>query len=154
VRARNFLHILAISLALSAYASWVLAVRGPAPARSGAVAAPSDGLPLIRLAEARALWEGPATLFIDVRSEADFSFDHVPGAIHLPEGEVERRLPELRPRLERASAIVVYCTSPDCGKALWVALRLRNAGLLQTRIFPEGWNEWVTSEQPTARKRR
>jgi rhodanese-related sulfurtransferase len=104
----------------------------------------------VQLHEARALWDESSTLFIDVRSEADYAVGHIQGALHLPEEEVEKRLPSLRSRLQRAGAIIVYCKSPDCGKSLWVALRLRNAGLLQTRIYPGGWNEWINSEQPSA----
>ncbi len=150
MRPANFLRILLVSLGLSVYSAWVLWIRGPNPARVGAVPAPTDGLPLAGFAEARALWEAPDTLFLDVRSEADYSFGHVAGAIHLTEEEVEGRLAAMRPRLERAGAIVVYCKSKDCGKGLWVALRLRNAGLLQTRIYPGGWNEWVLRGAPTA----
>jgi rhodanese-related sulfurtransferase len=149
VRAANFLRILALSAALSVYSAWVLTVR-PRPPVPATVAAPTDGLPLVELGEARALWDDPATLFIDVRSAVDYSFGHIPGALHLPEEEIEKRLPQLHSRLQRAGAIVVYCKSRDCGKSLWVALRLRNAGLVQTRIYPGGWNEWVTSEQPRA----
>jgi rhodanese-related sulfurtransferase len=149
VRAANFLRIVALSAALSAYSAWVLTVR-PRPAVPDAFPAPTDGLPLVELREARALWDDPGTVFLDVRSEADYSVGHIPRALHVPAEEVEKRLPTLHSRLQRASAIVVYCKSRDCGKSLWVALRLRNAGLLQTRIYPGGWNEWFVSDQPRA----
>jgi rhodanese-related sulfurtransferase len=149
MRPVNFLRILALAGALSGYSFWAKSQRPAAPAQTGAVPAPTDGLPLVRLAEARSLWEPSSTLFVDVRSEADYQFGHITGALHLPEEEVEQRLPALRQRLERAETIIVYCKSRDCGKSLWVALRLRNAGLLQTRIYPGGWNEWVYNGQPT-----
>ena len=57
----------------------------------------------------------------------------------------------LKPKLERARAIVVYCGSADCGKSLWVALRLRDEGLTQTRIYPAGWNEWYLRGLPSHR---
>ena len=80
-------------------------------------------------------------------------FGHIAGAISLPEEEFEQRFPALRPRLERAGAVIVYCKSVDCGKSLWTALRLRDAGLLQTKIYPYGWNEWYNSGLPIARLR-
>ena len=55
---------------------------------------------------------------------------------------------------EQAAAIVVYCQSSDCGKSLWTAIRLRNEGLTQTRIYPEGWNEWSANGLPAARSDR
>ena len=150
MRVGNFLRILIIALALSGYSAWSLAVREkpaapPAPERFVV------DIPLLRLADAKALWHNRATLFVDVRSRFDFEEGHVAGAINIPYEEIEQRLPALKPRLERAEALVVYCKSTDCGKSLWSAIRLRQEGLQRTRIYPEGWNEWSTSGLPTAR---
>jgi rhodanese-related sulfurtransferase len=147
----RFLHIIGVALVLAFYSNWLLSVR-PAPAGATEVLPGTAGdLELVRLAEAERLWRQGDTLFVDVRSASDFEFGHIPGALHLPEPEIEEKLPALRPRLERARTIIVYCKSVDCGKSLWTAIRLRNAGLTQTKIFPEGWNEWVTRGPPSAR---
>ncbi len=147
----NFARILAVTLALSAYSSWSLAVRREEHARV-VPAGDTDvaGIPLIRLAEAEALWHERSSLFLDVRSATDYEFGHVPGAVSFPEEEFEQRFPELRSRFERAAAIVVYCKSVDCGKSYWSANRLRDAGLLQTKIYPYGWNEWYNNGLPIA----
>jgi len=147
----NLARILAVCLALSAYSSWSLAVRqrqhlGTDPSAPEPVA----GIPLIRLGTAEALWHDHSTLFVDVRSATDYEFGHIAGAVSLPEEAFEQRFPELKPRLKRAETIVVYCKSVDCGKSLWCALRLRDAGLLQTRIYPYGWNEWYNNGLPIA----
>src|SRR5262249_50638955 len=107
-------------------------------------------IPLIRLAEAESLWHDSSTLFVDVRPAFDYEVGHIAGAVHMPEPDFERLFPELKPRLERARAIVVYCKSTDCGLSLWAAIRLRNEGLTQTRIFPGGWNEWHTNGLPSS----
>jgi rhodanese-related sulfurtransferase len=151
----KFARILAVCIALSAYSSWSLAVRErerqrPEPAHAASVAE----IPLVRLSEAQALWRHPSTLFVDVRSAADYDFGHIAGAINLPWDEFEQHLPELKPRLERAKALVVYCKSVDCGKSLWSALGLRNAGLLQAKIYPDGWNEWYNNGLPIAGRGR
>jgi rhodanese-related sulfurtransferase len=147
----NLARILTVCLALSAYSSWSLAVRerqykGSEPPYAASVA----GIRLLRLADAEALWRDRSTLFVDVRSAADYDFGHIAGAISLPEEEFEQRFPELKPRLERAGTIVVYCKSVDCGKSLWTALRLGDAGLRQTKIYPYGWNEWYNNGLPIA----
>jgi 3-mercaptopyruvate sulfurtransferase SseA len=147
----NFARILAVCLALSAYSSWSLAVREsqhrqPEPAHAEFVA----DIPLVRLSETQALWHDASTLFVDVRSAADYDCGHIAGAISLPWEEFEQRLPELKPRLERARTLVVYCKSVDCGKSLWSALSLRNAGLPQAKIYPDGWNEWYNRGLPIA----
>ena len=151
MKAANFARILAVCIALAGYSSWSLAVRererkGSEPADPASVA----GIPLLRLSEAEALWRDRSTLFLDVRSATDYEFGHIAGAVSLPEEEIEQRLLEWRPRLERAGALVVYCKSVDCGKSLWSALRLRDAGFVQTKIYPHGWNEWYNNGLPIA----
>jgi rhodanese-related sulfurtransferase len=150
VRLVNFALIVAVALGLSAYAHWIRRPR-PTADLSSLPTVPAADVPLLRLADAKALHADPATLFVDVRSASDYSFGRIAGAISLPEDEIEARLPELRSRLERAKAIVVYCGSRDCGKSLWGALRLRQAGFAQTSIFPGGWNEWYVDSAPIDR---
>jgi rhodanese-related sulfurtransferase len=147
----NFARILLVCLALSVYSSWSLAVRKPQSKAAPPAAAESvAGIPLLRLRDAEALWQDRSTLFVDVRSAADYDFGHIAGAISMPEEEFEQRLPKLKPRLERAGTVVVYCKSEDCGKSLWTAVRLHNAGLRHTTIYPYGWNEWYNSGLPIA----
>jgi rhodanese-related sulfurtransferase len=144
----NFARILLVCLALSVYSSWSLAVRNqPSPPVTATAVA---GIPLLRLHDAEALWHDRSALFIDVRSAADYDFGHIAGALSMPEEEFEQRLPELKPRLQRAGTLVVYCKSEDCGKSLWSALRLRDAGLPHTTIYPYGWNEWYNERLPIA----
>ncbi len=137
--ATKLLHLLLVTLALAGYAAYL---RGEREERPAPEAVPSGGIPLLRAAEAEALWRQDGTLFVDVRSTADYADGHIAGAVSLPEEEFEQRFGALRPRLEHARAIVVYCKSEDCGKSLWAAIRLRNLGLTQTRIYPAGWYDW------------
>ncbi len=149
----NFLLIFTIAAALAGYSALALSEKRSATA-AREQAAPAGILPLIRLAEAHRLWQDPQTLFVDVRSSSDYAAGHIRGALPMPEEEFEQRFPDLKPRLEQAAAIVVYCQSSDCGKSLWTAIRLRNEGLTQTRIYPEGWNEWSANGLPAARSDR
>jgi rhodanese-related sulfurtransferase len=146
----NFARILTVCLALSAYSSWSLAVRERERKESEPADEAVAGISLLRQSDAEALWHDRSTLFLDVRSAADYQFGHIAGAINLPYEELEPRCSEIRPRLERARTIIVYCKSVDCGKSLWSALHLRNAGLRQTKIYPNGWNEWYNNGLPIA----
>ncbi len=151
MKSANFVRILALSLALSAYSAWVLAQRDPAaappPGKPWAVA----DIPLLTEAEAEALWHQPAALFVDVRSPGDFEVGHIAGAVSLPYEETAERLPSLLPRLEAAGSVIVYCKSTDCGKSLWSGVLLRQHGLGRTKIYPGGWNEWYNRGAPIAR---
>jgi len=144
----KLLHILLVTLALAGYAAWLRAERTQAPAPQEAATATT--IPLIRAAEAHELWKRDSTLFVDVRTAAEYADGHIAGAVFLPEDEFEERFPTLKTRLERAQAIVVYCKSEDCGKSLWTAIRLRSAGLIQTRIYPAGWYDWKRHELPAS----
>jgi rhodanese-related sulfurtransferase len=151
----NFLRLLLVTVGLSSYSAWSLAVRqshhpGARVAPEGYVA----DLPLLRLPDVESLFHQPSTLFIDVRPLTDYEFGHIQGAINLPEEEFEERFPELRPRLEHAKTLIVYCKSVDCGKSLWAAMRLRQEGLSQTMIYPAGWNEWINNNKPVTRLRQ
>lgn len=61
----------------------------------------------ISSAEARQLVHGGARL-VDVRTPAEFTAGHIPGAINIPVQQLDTRMGELEPR---EAAVVVYCRS-------------------------------------------
>ena len=149
MKIRNFLHILAVSLALAAYAAWASSARDKETSVSASEdILPGTDIPLLNLAEVEPLWRKHSTLFVDVRSLPDYEFGHIQGAINLPLEEFDERYPALKPQLERAEALVIYCKNSDCGKSYWSALRLRKKGLTQTKIYPNGWYEWREYKLP------
>ena len=149
MRVRNFLHILAVSAALAGYSAWVSS-RGEKESLVSAQADnfPGTDIPLLNVAEAEALWRKSSTLFVDVRPHPDYEFGHIQGAINLPEEEFDTRFAALKPQLEQAEAIVIYCKNADCGKSYWRALDLRKRGFKQVRIYPHGWYEWCEYKLP------
>ena len=151
MRIRNFLNILTVSLALAAYSAWVSSARDKeVPVSAPAETLPGTDIPLLNVAEVEALWRKHSTVFVDVRSFPDYEFGHIQGAINLPLEEFDERYPALKPQLERAEALVIYCKNSDCGKSYWSALRLRKKGLTQTKIYPNGWYEWCQYKLPAA----
>jgi phage shock protein E len=48
-------------------------------------------------------------MLVDVRSAAEFSSGHLPGAVNIPLDEVERRIPELVK--DRSRVILLHCQS-------------------------------------------
>jgi len=143
----NFGRILLVTLALSSYSAWVMKERVShvRPEATEDVA----GIPLWNRADVETQWHDPSTLFVDVRSPIDFEFGHIAGAVNLPDEEFAQRFPDMKARLERATTIIVYCKNRDCGKSLWTAIRLRQAGLTEVGIYPDGWNEWFLHGLPT-----
>jgi rhodanese-related sulfurtransferase len=74
---------------------------------------------------------------LDVRPQDEYTAGHIPGAISIPLGELERRLSELPPDRE----IVAYCRGPYCVLALQ-ALELLRASGFSARRLEEGMPDW------------
>jgi rhodanese-related sulfurtransferase len=148
----KIIQILAVSAVLASYSAWVrqdLPNKGVVVIDSGARAGCT--IRLLTLAETKALWRNSSTVFLDVRSTPDFAYGHIRGAISLPWEGFDDRFPAIKVRLLRAKAIVVYCKSVDCAKSLWASIRLRNEGLSQVLIYPNGWYEWTDHGLPVER---
>jgi ArsR family transcriptional regulator len=86
------------------------------------------------------------TTVIDVRPEEEFAQGHVPGALNIPLGELERRLAELPENRE----IVAYCRGPYCMLALEAVALLRRRGR-RARRLAQGFPEWRAAGRPVAR---
>ncbi len=80
---------------------------------------------------------------LDVRPEEEFQFGHVPGAVNIPLGDLERRLAELDPKQE----IVAYCRGPWCLLAFEAVAALRKRGLTARRL-EDGFPEWKAAGLP------
>jgi rhodanese-related sulfurtransferase len=145
----RFIHILAVTCLMAGY-SWWRSAQQLQDAPFAAAQIPATDIPLLSPAQAESLWHKPSTLFLDVRSAADFAYGHIAGALSLPDGELAEES-TLSGRLHKADALVVYCKSVDCGKSLWAALRLHQQGFKQVKIFPAGWNEWHSRGLPSQR---
>lgn len=74
---------------------------------------------------------------LDVRPEDEYAAGHIPGAISIPVGELERRLSELPAEKE----IVAYCRGPYCVLALEAVDILRSRGF-GARRFEDGVPDW------------
>jgi len=55
----------------------------------------------------RRMDQGDKFLLVDVREESEFANDHLPGAVHLGKGVIERDIEEKVPKLD--TEMVLYC---------------------------------------------
>lgn len=85
---------------------------------------------------------------LDVRPEDEYSAGHIPGAISIPVGELERRLAELPPEKE----IVAYCRGPYCVMSLQAVELLRVRGY-RARRLDEGMPDWRLRGHDTSETR-
>ena len=88
------------------------------------------------------LHEGSVTV-LDVRPEDEFAVGHLPGALNIPLGELERRLGELPADRE----VIAYCRGPYCVLSFEAVAALRARGYLVRRL-EDGYPEWKAAGLP------
>jgi ArsR family transcriptional regulator len=98
--------------------------------------------PVSRKELCRRMRDGRVTV-IDTRPEAEFAAGHLPGAINVPQDELNRRLREL----PRGRDIVAYCRGPFCVLSYEAVAELRKRGFKAFRL-EGGYPEWKAAGLP------
>ena len=91
------------------------------------------------LAAARATGRPPVV--VDTRSRAAWDQGHLPGALHIPGGELAVRAARELPDL--AADIVVHCWGPGCNGATKAAHTLSAMGYRHVRELIGGYEYWA-----------
>jgi rhodanese-related sulfurtransferase len=102
----------------------------------------------ISLDEAEKLFFTDAAVFIDARSEEDYARGHIQNARCLPWHEVDLRFMGVTEALDLEMPIVTYCDGETCELSHNLALFLRDAGFLNTRVLVNGWTLWQQAGLP------
>lgn len=90
----------------------------------------------------RRLNAGTVTV-LDVRPPDEFALGHLPGAVNLPLGELEKRLADLPPGRE----VVAYCRGAYCVLSYEAVALLRARGFTARRL-EDGLPEWRAAGLP------
>jgi rhodanese-related sulfurtransferase len=75
-----------------------------------------------------------------------FDDSHLPGARNMPHDVVA----ELAPRLavDKAAPIVVYCANAACQNSHIAAVRLKQLGYVDVRVYAAGKQDWIDAGLP------
>jgi molybdopterin/thiamine biosynthesis adenylyltransferase/rhodanese-related sulfurtransferase len=84
-------------------------------------------------------------VFLDVRERDEWDEGHIPGAIHVPRGNLESRIENAVP--ERGSRIVVYCASG--ARSAFATKTLEELGYVDVVNLSGGYVEWKRNGFPT-----
>ena len=87
--------------------------------------------------------QSATTLLVDVREAWELEIASLPGAVHIPMGEVPARLSEL----DRGRAIVVMCRSG--GRSLSIARFLESQGYPSVANLTGGVLAWAREVDPS-----
>lgn len=90
--------------------------------------------------------EDPITI-IDVREDNEWAKGHLPGAIHLGRGIIERDIEHAVPG--KATAIVLYCGGGF--RSALAADNLQKMGYTNVASMDGGWRGWTEAGLPTVK---
>ena len=77
-------------------------------------------------------------MFVDVRDRNEWDEGHIPGAVHVPRGNLESRIEGVVP--DRDTSIVVYCASG--ARSAFAAKALGELGYENVSSLAGGFNDW------------
>lgn len=77
-------------------------------------------------------------VIIDVREDQEWQESHIPGAIHIPLGQLQSRLSELEPY--KNSPVITQCRSG--GRSVKAADQLKTAGFSNVHSMDGGIKAW------------
>jgi rhodanese-related sulfurtransferase len=90
---------------------------------------------------------GEKLLLVDTREESEWARGHLPGAIHLSKGIIERDIEKTVP--DKSAEIILYCGGGF--RSALAADNLQKMGYTNVVSMDGGWRAWNESRYPTAR---
>jgi rhodanese-related sulfurtransferase len=91
---------------------------------------------------------GEKMLLVDVREESEYAKDHLPGAIHLGKGVIERDIETRVPDLN--TVMVLYCGGGF--RSALAADNLQKMGYTKVISMDGGVREWREKKYPMTRE--
>lgn len=95
----------------------------------------------------RKLDHGDKVLLVDVREESEFAKDHLPGAIHLGKGVIERDIEKRVPDMK--TPMILYCGGGF--RSAMAADNLQKMGYTNVLSMDGGAREWREKNYPMTR---
>lgn len=100
--------------------------------------------PFIEMEELHATFD--SSLMIDVRSPYEFQTLHISGAVNISikSRDFISRISELRKQY-KDKTLVTYCNGKTCMKSYKAAVKCRNKGINNVKVFDAGVLDWATT---------
>jgi len=90
---------------------------------------------------------GEKIQLIDTREDSEWTRGHIPGALHLSKGIIERDIEKTVP--DKSATIVLYCGGGF--RSALAADNLQKMGYTNVISMDGGWRGWTESGFPTAK---
>jgi rhodanese-related sulfurtransferase len=95
----------------------------------------------------RRLEAGEKFLLVDVREDNEWARGHLPGAVHLGKGIIERDIEQRV--LDSSAKVILYCGGGF--RSALVADNLQKMGYTNVESMDGGWKGWLEAGLPTAK---
>jgi len=91
---------------------------------------------------------GEKFLLVDVREDSEWANGHLPGAVHMGRGIIERDIETSVP--DTSTKMILYCGGGF--RSALVADNLQKMGYTNVESMDGGWRDWVTAGLPVAKE--
>ena len=124
----------------------------PAPGQKKPLAVPgarpnaATSFARISQADAVRLFKTGQAVFIDVRSNEQFSYGHIRGSLSIPGSQIIKRFNEVPP----GKTVITYCACTAEQSSGRAAAQLTAHGVKNVFALKGGWSEWKSGGNPTA----
>jgi rhodanese-related sulfurtransferase len=90
---------------------------------------------------------GEKLILVDVREESEWAAGHLPKAIHLGKGVIERDIEQRVP--DTSAKLILYCGGGF--RSALVAENLQKMGYTNVESMDGGWRGWLNAGLPTSK---
>jgi rhodanese-related sulfurtransferase len=90
---------------------------------------------------------GDKFLLVDVREDNEWAKGHIPGAVHMGRGVIDRDIEKSVP--ETSTKMILYCGGGF--RSALVADNLQKMGYTNVESMDGGWRGWLEAGLPTAK---
>ena len=95
----------------------------------------------------RRMDRGEKLILVDVREDNEWAKGHIPGAVHMGRGVIERDIEQSLP--DAGSKLILYCGGGF--RSALVADNLQKMGYTNVESMDGGWRGWTEAGLPTVR---
>jgi rhodanese-related sulfurtransferase len=113
---------------------------------TGGRTANANSFPRISQTEALKLYREGRAVFVDVRSNTQFSFGHIKGALSIPGSQIVSRFQEVPVQ----KTVITYCACSEEQSSGRAVAELVNHGVKNVFALKGGWTEWKANGYPFA----
>jgi sulfur-carrier protein adenylyltransferase/sulfurtransferase len=94
---------------------------------------------------AELLASGDPPVLVDIREQDEWDEGHIPGAVHIPRGNLESRIEAVAPQRERR--VLLYCSGGS--RSAFGAKTLEELGYEHVSSLAGGYTDWKRNGHPT-----